>query len=485
MKKIVLLLALLAVCSQQMRATVYTNKTTMRSPIIKSHCPLGEYAGQRARAGNQEDSLGTHISATAFFEQSTNAAGLGKYFGIHGKNQFLISDTSAYNFESANLIQAPETSTGSLALQGVLSLRPQRSAWGVNLGWDQSLNFLAHGLHFSINMPIAQVTHNLRASVSNQTVDVATGKGILDYFKGNITQPTGHNQQAALTQAKFRGKASKTAVAGIDLNLGYHLVDKETHGLRVRGLLHIPTGTKTSAEYVFSPVVGNGRHVELGLGAEMATSLMHEDSFNLQLLSSVEMRYVCGARENRMIRVFDDNQESLDWGQYYFLGQIGQPGVLPAANVLPTNLMIAQGLKFDGMVSLKAAWDWLSVGVGYDVRACQSEKATIKGAWSETSYALAKSAYDAAQNFGIGDNTAGVNDGIAMNASRLLTAAYLDAGVAETPVQLTHKISAHCSFHPIRGSIDLNVGLFGGYQFATDNAAYAQYEVGGKVGMSF
>jgi hypothetical protein len=487
-KNIVLLSAALMSLSLNLVAEVVTNKTFLRSPVIAGHRPLAEYGHQRGNLDGDDAQWGTSVCARAFFQQSTNSRALGKYFGMAEKNQIVISDVYPHDFLSSRLVHSPNleaNNPGTLDLAGTLSLRPQRSVWGVNIAIDQSLDRLVKGLYVSVNMPLAQVTHDLRASVSDETINAATGKGVLDYFQGNLSQPVGINQQAALTRAKFAGKQTKTAVAGLDFNLGYHLVSTDECGVRVRGLVHVPTGNKSTAEYLFEPIVGNNRHVELGLGVEMAAQVYKQDSFNLQLVSSAEMRYVVAATEKRMMGLIGDDSQLFNWSQYYLVGQSGQPGVMPAANVLPIDLRVSPGLKYLADLGLNAAWDMVKLGVGYSFAAHQAEKATLKGSWQDDLYALAAASYDASQDFSRRDNSGGPADTFPMSDSHFLTVENFDTHAAETPAQLSHKISVYGSFHPIKGSIDLGIGVFGGYQFVTHNADFAQYEVGGSIGMNF
>jgi len=63
---------------------------------------------------------------------------------------------------------------------------------------------------------------------------------------------------------------SKWGVADLQLELGYDFINRERghFGLYIKGV--IPTGGSTNccwAQYVFAPIVGNGGHGELGLGA--------------------------------------------------------------------------------------------------------------------------------------------------------------------------------------------------------------------------
>lgn len=378
-------------------------------------------------------------------------------------------------FNARNLVHSPTLNAAEVGLKGDLLLRPRRTVWGFNLGWDQSLHKWHEGLFASVNMPLARVTHDFRASVDGETLNPATGKGVLDYFTGNITQAAGVNQQAALTTGKFGGKRSKTAVAGIDLNVGYHMVDADDHGLRLRALVHIPTGNKTTAEFVFAPVVGNGRHVEIGCGADSVVQLAKRDNFSLDLYSLLELRYVLPAHEQRLVGAVSANVTVLPWSQYNLMAQQGARGVFPAANVLPHDVNVKPGMKGEAGVKLQADWSWVTLGLGYDLRVNHSEKIAIRSTWSDSTYAFAAPDYEANADFNAATN----------GNSPLLSSFYLTPDVAATPAQLTHKVALSASLKPLTEAVGLTLGIYGGYEFAADNAAIESFDVALTVGLAF
>ena len=454
MKKIIALIALACLVSQQVVATTYTDKTYLRVPHIKGHDALAEYAVQHREAYDADkEAIGANVSARGFYQRSTESARAGAYFGVRGSNNVVIGgDANDTRVPAPALLDNNDT-----ALAGTLTLDPRRTVWGVNLGWDQALDKLVEGLFVSVNMPIARATHTLRPVVTGEVVDVETGKGILDFFGGGLTRAAGdHSALAALTSAKITtGNHSKTAVAGIDVNLGYHLVNAEEHGVRVRGLLHIPLGNKSTGEYLFEPMVGNNRHWELGLGAEGRARLMHNDSFTMTLLASAEMRYALNATEKRTLGDWMTNVLDFNWLHYAAIRVAGEAARFPAANVLTRDASVRQGFTFEGALRLNNAWDMVAVGVEYSMRACQSERVRAKE-WSDTAYTF--------------------------DANNFIT---LSPDSAETPAQLSHRLGADLTVMPLKGTVDLTLGVDGAYEFATDNAALSHFEIGVKTGISF
>jgi hypothetical protein len=92
-------------------------------------------------------------------------------------------------------------------------------------------------------------------------------------------------------------------VAGVTLTLGYNFRDTECEHLNVFFQYTPPTGTLPSATYVFSPVVGNGRHNQVGAGLDAHRQLWKNDCGH-----SVDVYlngYVASALPNCQVRSFD------------------------------------------------------------------------------------------------------------------------------------------------------------------------------------
>jgi len=61
-------------------------------------------------------------------------------------------------------------------------------------------------------------------------------------------------------------KLTKVSIADIHASLGWNFKTDEDYHLGLFAHLVVPTGTRPSATYLFEPIVGNGKHWELGLG---------------------------------------------------------------------------------------------------------------------------------------------------------------------------------------------------------------------------
>ena len=99
---------------------------------------------------------------------------------------------------------------------------------------------------------------------------------------------------------------TKRGVADLHLFVGYDFVSRETShaGLNLR--IVIPTGNRPNGEYLFEPIIGNGRHVELGVGFTGHT-LVWESSGDQELTfwTTLTLHHLFRARQ---CRSFDLNR---------------------------------------------------------------------------------------------------------------------------------------------------------------------------------
>ena len=90
----------------------------------------------------------------------------------------------------------------------------------------------------------------------------------LDFFTNGATPNLGGGVTfQSLAKAKFGCKGeSKTALAEIQMALGWNFWLDENYHLGANFRLYAPTGNRPRGNFLFEPIVGNGKHWEIGAG---------------------------------------------------------------------------------------------------------------------------------------------------------------------------------------------------------------------------
>ena len=144
------------------------------------------------------------------------------------------------------------------------------------LGLDEA----KEGLYFRINAPIVWTKWQLCPS---ETVSVAGENGFVAGYMAEaaversampanfLTAMAGGATWGDMKTPMAYGKinkcdCTKTRLAEIDFTLGWNFRLEEDSHLGVFLYLGVPTGNKPCSKYLFEPIVGNGKHWELGAG---------------------------------------------------------------------------------------------------------------------------------------------------------------------------------------------------------------------------
>lgn len=151
------------------------------------------------------------------------------------------------------------------------------------------LDPLLCGLYVRAHLPIVHTRWNLelRQSIkSNGCQDFPacymgenSQPALCDIIEALKGQFTFGEMQEPWRFGRFReGTRTKTGVADIDLIAGYDWWQCDTSHVGVYGQLVVPTGNKPSACFIFEPLIGNGKHWELGIGISAHLVLWERDT---------------------------------------------------------------------------------------------------------------------------------------------------------------------------------------------------------------
>lgn len=185
-----------------------------------------------------------------------------------------------------------------------------------------------------------------------------------------------------LCYAKVDGCShSKTALADLAVTLGYNFINDEDYHLGVGIRMLAPTGTRPNAKRLFEPIVGNGKHWELGAdvsGHAMLWRSCDEES-NLGFFVDANITHLFKARQTRTADLANNGPlsrymlaERLTANSGATLGGIAAAAGVPAVNPAPTAPVAPAYIfagEFSPVANLTTRDVKVSVGVQGDVAA--------------------------------------------------------------------------------------------------------------------
>jgi len=165
--------------------------------------------------------------------------------------------------------------------KSIVTFKPRIQNFIVDLGMYIGLNEWARGLFFRLYTPITYTKLELCPceTISTSTQTFVAGymskteierdnlpKKFLDYMKGGITFG---DMKEGMRYGKIDScKHHKAGLADIRAELGWNFVCNEEQNYHLGLTIHTaaPTGNRPCAGLLFEPIIGNGKHWELGAG---------------------------------------------------------------------------------------------------------------------------------------------------------------------------------------------------------------------------
>lgn len=392
-KKALSLLIVAAYTSALTMATLTcsTSNKTFFMPRTPANLALEYSAGWRGLIYRDTiDKFGGNIQALYFSDETISEKGLGSYFSpfldpCKNSNCFsfgLKRGTDQTISEALNLrdfIHIP-TFPGGISPSpderaASMNLLLKRKSSGVLINLHQDLDKIAKGLFIKANLPIVSIDHSIRCCIN--TNDIRAGAedpvitsdqiklSLAHYFSGSPVNTTFTDEtttgvlqkklvklnipSAALPKSCRSNRApedeSELGLADVDIQLGYHIIATERYQLAVGISATVPTGNEPTASRLWEPTVGNGGHSGAGFTLYGDARLWGNKHHNLILMGSLDYRYLFAACERRTLGLCGQ-----PWGHYRLLGKIGEPLLIPAANILAQKVEITPGNKVDCII---------------------------------------------------------------------------------------------------------------------------------------
>ena len=428
------------------------------------------------------DRFGGTLQVTGFYSESDNAKALGRYFGANNKSTIDIGNSQAnYSFDrnGRRLIHDnakalfPDQTTPNATLQ----LAPKQTVWGMRFDYNQDLSKILDGLYFRVQLPVVKVENTMGLTATG-----TPASDLIKYFDGTYSKPAGNaNAQKALTNAKMAGKNSETAVADIDMQLGYTVLEKEAYRLALNIGLTLPTGNTPEAINAFEAVAGNGGHVALGAGFDFGWRVWGDDNSNVKLNAALNYRYGFEATEKRTLATIDSTTKlRVNLSPYNSNTDAPLVGAnravttshlnIPTANILSVNCNITPGSMLDGIVGLAYNNGGLSIDAGYNIFFKEKDSVKMKDTWNDTTYSSTVTDHD----FSANSNAANAN----------LSLDIIDTTAARNEV-VSHKVYGQIGYIFKGMEYPVMLGTGGHYEFAGNNGTVQNWGINLKAGISF
>lgn len=176
--------------------------------------------------------------------------------------------------------------------------------------------------------------------------------------------------------------SNKTGFADIDIIYGYNICQSDYGHFAFFGQVVIPTGNRPRALVIFEPILGNGKHWELGGGISTHISVRndyYDQGFNAGIYIEGNATYMFKSSQKRAL---DFTKNGL-FSRYILLKEFDSNNnyigkLINAINFATRNVDVIIGYKVDASVKFyiqRCGWQF---DLGYNVYSREKEKVCLK-----------------------------------------------------------------------------------------------------------
>ncbi len=450
------------------------------------------------------DCINGSLAITPFYSQTYNEKELGTWFFFNGTNTMRFANAGLGDVFARNFFLNDD-------FDGAVTANPRVRNFVADINFFLGLDEWVRGLYFRIDVPVNWTSWDMRLTETNTTRGTTVlipanklGNGaaapspnasIINAWKGKALDTANFpDLKQEMRFARIDGKQTKASVADINFTLGYDFICNECSHLGLNVQIVAPTGTRPDAEFVFEPISGNGRHVEVGGGVSGHFELWNngcDQSFGIFFEGFANHMF-----RAKQKRTFDLKANGI--GSRYllikrFANNMYANEVLFGPNVLTRDISVRIDIHGEGAFMFDYQHCGFTFDVGYNI-------------WGRTPEKISITQNIEPNTFGVQGNT-DTTGGTASNTQSLSTingtfapgtqtgtggdlvflrTEDLNVESAEHPGAISHKIFTHLGYTWENCDYLPYVGIGGEVEFSgRSNRAFDQWGAWVKGGFTF
>ncbi len=314
--------------------------------------------------------------STYFYQESFKGRDLARYFLFGEKTTLNVKEDGTGDIASDWLdLRAPHEANN---FDSKFTIYPKRKVYGSVVKYHRDLSKHIDGLWFNITLPLVRVEQDIRIKEFNKN-KLGGGESTDD----SLTPTTiiGALNHGDWKYGKFNTK--KLHETGVDdglVNVGYTIWAHDRSHIKIYGSLLAPTGNQPKAEYIFEPLIGNGRHIGIGFGTNFDAPLLFGRKRYIHLLGDIHSEYLFAGTEKRSF----DLKNNGPWSRYLFVAKEGSPAEpLPGINFFTRDMKVTPRWNFNAILALHGEFSNFNVELGYNLWCKSKEKVRLRHLWDE------------------------------------------------------------------------------------------------------
>lgn len=381
----------LLVCSVQALNNNYLSYSYYDTASLVFVTPTSYYHLPEETEGHSFKMHGLIIDTA--FTSSYNSDQIASYLSPFDKKELVVKeDTSAnnafidvgsqdilsYNF---NLV----TQEGDY--ESVITFAPSKKVWSstLNLYATWSDNWWIFSslpiMHMTTDMRLQEVVKNDGGGASADLTDFNIA-GLYQYATMKEAFAS-----SAMKYGKINGPRSKTGLSDCVLKIGKDYRDSQKKGyIRPFVGMVIPSSDKPTAEYMFEPILGNGKHAGFISGYELGKQFESHPHYTLSVDGMMQITYLL---PNHQLRSFDPAGKP--WGRYMamFANDVDKVNERYSfgINECTQKVKVEPGMRFVSNVTFSLHRNQSIFRCGYQTTVHATERVAFPDVWNEPAIA--------------------------------------------------------------------------------------------------
>lgn len=323
---------------------------------------------------------GLKILSSTFYKESTNSSDLASYFFPEGKTELSVQGPNVAgtpDISSTWLTITKEDEDLDMNFSSKISITPKQKSFGVNLQIFKNLNALNKRILLGISLPFEQIETDLNFKEYERSTNLENLPLDIQYKNASANAKEAFNNPL-LTYGKMKDGVQKLAgLADIKISIDGLIKANNIVNINIYGFGIIPTGYHPKAEYLFAPVLGNGKHLSLGAGANLSANIWKNKYKKLLLSSGAEYQYLFEATNKRIF----DLKNNGSFSRYLDVRRndnIVLFQITDLVKISTLNCKITPRSAFNSFIDLSYLYKNCNIKLGYNFWWRNSEKLNLK-----------------------------------------------------------------------------------------------------------
>ena len=434
---------------------------------------------------------GLKILGTTFYKESTNSSNLASYFFPENKTELTVQGPDVPgipDISSTWLTITNEDEDLVRDFSSKIKIDPKQKSFGFNLQLFKNFNSRKKRVMISASFPFMQVETDLNFSEYDRSTTLE--KLPLDLQNKNaVANAKEAFDSHLLFYGKMKNGVQKLAgLADIRLSMDGLLKMNNMVDINLYVFSTVPTGYHPKVEYLFEPIIGNGRHFSLGSGANLDFNIWKNKNKKINISGGAEYQYLFEATNKRIF----DLKNNGTFSRYLDVRRNNEGGVIfqitDLANISTLNCKVTPRSTLNNFINISYLYKNYNFKLGYNFWWRNSEKLKLKDN-IEKIYAITGMDIDADGSISLDKyyNKATIKDDAANNpADNFLALTNNDLNLSSGRITsaFSNKFYANFGFN---GNFSdkkywLNTGF--AYEIAGKNSSLTNWELFLQLGLS-